>query len=90
MKAVDNKAMTRYRPAGGRTSLRKNNLIVRRTIEKHGMYQWQAAEKCGMTEDGFSRKLRHELPISEQERIVMLIERGVTDERKSCDNSTVK
>lgn len=51
-----------------------NNLVIRRAIKKAGLFQWQVAEKYGVTESHFSRMLRHELPPEEQQIILTIIQ----------------
>ncbi len=46
------------------------NPIVRRTLFENELTQKQAAERLGMTRESFNRKLREEMPISEQRAIV--------------------
>ena len=36
---------------------------------------WQIADELGITDSTFSRKLRHELPTEEKEKIFAIIER---------------
>ncbi len=61
-----------------------NNTTIRDAMQKYGVPQWKCAEIMGISEFTFTRKLRHELPESEQLRIVSLIEkyqrRGKKDE----------
>ena len=38
------------------------------------VYLWEIAEKLGITDNEFSRRLRYELPQDEQERIFRIIE----------------
>lgn len=48
-------------------------------MTQHNVKQWQLAEKLGISEASLSRLLRHELPESEQDRILGLIEAGVSE-----------
>lgn len=51
------------------------NLEIRRSIKKAGLFQWQVAEKYGVSESQFSRMLRHDLPSEEQEQILAIIQK---------------
>ena len=51
-----------------------NNAAIRDAMQKYGVPQWKCAEIMGISEFTFTRRLRHELPESEQRRIVSLIE----------------
>ena len=52
----------------------KTNEAIRTAAEKHGVKLWQIADALGMNDGNFSRKLRHELPPEETERIIALID----------------
>ncbi len=56
------------------------NLRIRQAAEDHGVKLWEIAEKLGIADGNFSRKLRRELPNSEQEKILVLIEEIARDE----------
>lgn len=51
------------------------NNEIRRTAGGYGIRLWQVAEAIGMNESAFSRKLRHELPQEEKEKILEAIEK---------------
>lgn len=51
-----------------------NNQEIRKSALKFGIKQWQIADKLGIREETFSRKLRYELPQDEKERILSIIE----------------
>ena len=53
------------------------NTRIKVAIMESGLKQWQVADLVGIRDDAFSRKLRHELPIEEQDRIVDLIRNHV-------------
>lgn len=55
---------------GGRTV---KNLDVRDAVSNAGLRLWQIADKLGVADCNFSRKLRHELPDEEKERIFSII-----------------
>lgn len=58
-----------------------NNEIRARAKEK-GVFLWEVAEKIGIVDTSFSRKLRHELPASEKNRILKII-----DEISECKSA---
>ncbi len=49
------------------------NREIREAATKAGVKNWQIAEKLGMHEGTFSRKLRHELPQEEKQKIFDII-----------------
>lgn len=51
------------------------NSDIRTAAAKADVWLWQIAERLGMTDSNFSRKLRRELPQEEKEKIF-----GVIDE----------
>ncbi len=52
------------------------NKRIKDALYKHSLKQWELAELMGINEFSLSRKLRHELPKEEQERIISLIKRN--------------
>lgn len=52
----------------------KTNKSIRTAAEKNGVKLWQIADALGMNDGNFSRKLRHELPPEETEKILALID----------------
>ncbi len=50
------------------------NQDIRLAAGAAGIRLWQIADRLGMTDGNFSRKLRHELPDSEKVRIREIIE----------------
>lgn len=50
-----------------------NNQDIRRTAAGAGVRLWQIAEKLGIADCNFSRKLRKELPQDEKEKIFSII-----------------
>lgn len=50
-----------------------NNKSIRAAMFECGMRQWELAGLMGISEAHMSRKLRYELPVEEQERILALI-----------------
>lgn len=51
------------------------NVEVRETAKRNGVKLWQVAEEIGMSDAAFSRKLRHELPDADRERVLNAINR---------------
>ena len=49
------------------------NTDIRNEIMNNGLRNWQIAEKLGIHEGNFSRKLRHELPEEDKEKIRAII-----------------
>ena len=49
------------------------NQRIRRAIKAAGITHWKVAEAMGISECTLSRKLRHELPADETERILEII-----------------
>ena len=50
------------------------NEKIRTAAKDAGVKLWQIAERVGLTDSNFSRKLRRELPDEERERILRLID----------------
>lgn len=50
------------------------NELIRTTALQKGVKLWEIAERIGLNDGNFSRKLRRELPQEEQERILCAIE----------------
>lgn len=51
------------------------NQDVRMAAKQAGVFLWQIAAELGVNDGNFSRKLRKELPATEKERIMEIIER---------------
>ncbi len=45
------------------------NQDIRAEVKSAGLRFWQIADKLGINDGNFSRKLRHELPDTEKDRI---------------------
>lgn len=52
------------------------NLKVRRALENAKMYQWELAEVLEISEYTLCKRLRKELPDSEQEKLISIIEKN--------------
>lgn len=73
MKAVNEQAVNRHCA----TQKHDNNILIRNAMTEHGLKQWQVAAILGIREEALSRKLRREIPLTEQVRIVQEIERSL-------------
>lgn len=51
------------------------NVDVRESAKRAGVYLWQIAAELGINDGNFSRKLRTELPATEKEKIMAIIDR---------------
>lgn len=49
------------------------NDIVRKALKEKGLKQWELAEMLGISEQTICRRMRKELPLDEQERILSII-----------------
>ena len=50
-----------------------NNLEIRNAIKSVGIKYWEVAERYGINDGNFSRKLRKELSLEEKEKILNII-----------------
>ena len=50
------------------------NKEVRAAMENADLYQWEVAERIGVSDSTFSRMLRHELPAEQKDEILRAIE----------------
>ncbi len=50
------------------------NKWIREMAKSKGILLWQIADKLGITDGNFSRRLRHEMTQEEQERIRVIID----------------
>lgn len=55
--------------------MKAKNEQIRTAAKQHGVKLWQVADELGLNDGNFSRKLRHELPPEETERILSIIAR---------------
>lgn len=53
---------------------RATNQNIRSAAKSAGVFFWEIAEKLGMQDSAFSRKLRRELPEAEKTRVLDIIE----------------
>lgn len=49
------------------------NTEIRRTAAAEGVRLWQIADRLGIQDTGLSKKMRHELPEEEKEKILLII-----------------
>lgn len=52
-----------------------HNKEIREAAKKKGVMLWQLAEALGIQDSGLSRKLRHELPEQEKEKMLLVIDK---------------
>lgn len=57
------------------------NKQIRNAAKEAGICLWQVAEKLGINDGNFSRKLRRELPPAEREKVLDII-RELSHEKK--------
>lgn len=60
--------------------MQTKNEQIRVAAKTAGVKLWQIAEAVGLSDGNFSRKLRHELPADERERILDIIEELAKEE----------
>ena len=58
------------------------NLDIRAAAQNNAVMLWEIADKLGITDSNFSRKLRHELPQAEKDRIFSIIEEITKEENR--------
>ena len=67
------------------------NEDIRKAISEAKVKYWQVADALGMTDGGFSRKLRNELSTKEKERVFRAIKEAAAEEiEPETDNELVK
>ena len=50
------------------------NKIIRQRAQENSVRLWQIAERVGITDGNFSRRLRQELPDTERDRLLAIID----------------
>jgi hypothetical protein len=55
--------------------LKRKNLEIRRAVKEARLRLWQVAKACGITDSGFSRMLREELPPEKYALVMSIVER---------------
>ncbi len=63
------------------------NSMIRDYARLKKVKLWQVAEKLGLHDSNFSRKLRHELPAEETEQIIQIIDDLAMEHEKGGDNN---
>lgn len=53
--------------------MKRANLDIIQEAKEAGVKLWQIAERYGLNDGNFSRKLRHELPSEEKSKILSII-----------------
>ena len=51
-----------------------NNIAIRQAADQAGVKLWQIADRIGLNDGNFSRKLRKELPGEQKKNILVIIE----------------
>lgn len=54
--------------------MERANMAIRKKLKANGIFQWQLADKLGITETRFIILLRKELPKETQQRYINLID----------------
>lgn len=62
------------------------NKKIREYAQKNRVKLWQIAEKMGIHDSMLSKKLRHELPEKETERIISIIDELADEAKKEGEN----
>ena len=57
------------------TKPKKTNELIRESLRKNKVYQWQLAEQLGIAEYTLTRMFRHELPEEQQRELCKMIEK---------------
>lgn len=63
---------------------KETNKAIRSAAKAAGVLHWEIAEKLGMQDSAFSRKLRRELPTEEQEKILGVIDALAAERSGVC------
>lgn len=56
------------------------NVDIKALAKSKGIYMWQIAERYGLHEGNFSRKLRHPLSASDRDKIISIINKLADEE----------
>lgn len=67
----------------------KRNETIREAAKEKGVRMWRIAEKMGINEAVFSRKLRHELPEKETQKILEIIERIAKEDMEDDERASM-
>lgn len=63
---------------------KETNNAIRSAAKAAGVLHWEIAEKLGMQDSAFSRKLRRELPAEEREKILEVISELAAERSGVC------
>lgn len=64
------------------------NKDIRTRAAKKGVYLWEIADKIGLCDSSFSRKLRKELPTAEKKRIFSIIDEIAAKKKNAANGAT--
>lgn len=62
------------------------NTEIKSRAKQRGVFMYELAEKIGMVDTAFSRKLRRELPAAEKARIFSLIDEIAAEKKNAAQN----
>lgn len=62
------------------------NTEIKNMAKQRGVFMYELAEKIGMVDTAFSRKLRRELPAAEKARIFSLIDEIAAEKQNAAQN----
>ena len=60
-----------------------SNMEIREAAKSAGVRLWEVAAAYGVSDGNFSRKLRQELPLAEQEKILTIIDRLAQEKKEA-------
>lgn len=63
------------------------NECIKQAAKGHGVHLWQIANRMGMADSAFSRKLRYELPADEQSSIIGIINELAGGDHDAADKT---
>ena len=63
----------------GANNLTTKNTDIKKKAKEKGVYLWEIADKLGLIDTNFSRKLRKELPTDEKQVIFKIIDEIATE-----------
>lgn len=62
------------------------NNEIKTKAKTNGVFLWEIAEKLGIADNAFSRKLRRELPQDEKQHIFLLIDEIAAEKKSAAQN----
>ncbi len=65
-----------------------NNMDIKRRAKQNGVHLWEVADKLGIIDSNFSRKLRKELPDSEKQEIFKIIDEISAEKENAARSAT--